>query len=161
MIKTEIRGLGGIKQLLDGLPRNLQKKALRVGLRAAARLIADEAKRAAPKDTGNLARAIRVMYDRRLPVTQVGFSVWAGGSVALRQRDAGQIPRLTRRGLLGVNKKGKPVADTWYAQFQEFGTIHHAAQPYLGPALQNKAEAAIRVAADEIRRRLPDIVRRF
>ena len=82
MIHTEIRGLGGIAQLLADLPQKVQKRVLRQALRRGARLIADAAKAESPVDTGNLRRSITVHYDRRLPVTQVGWNIWAGGSVA-------------------------------------------------------------------------------
>lgn len=161
MIRTEIRGLGGITQLLAGLPQNVQKRVLRQALRRGARLIADAAKAESPVDTGNLRRSITVHYDRRLPVTQVGWNIWAGGSVALRKRDAGQIPRLSRKGLLGENKKGKPVASTFYARFQEFGTVHHAAQPFMTPALTGRMKDAIDATALGVRDLLPGIVGRM
>ncbi len=42
----------------------------------------------------------------------------------------------------------------WYGVFPEFGTAKTAAQPFMRPALDTQKDAALRVLADEISKRM-------
>lgn len=56
-----------------------------------------------------------------------------------------------------VNESAVAVGPTkagFYGSFQEFGTKHHAAQPFARPAFDAEAEPALRVLADAMWREL-------
>ena len=43
-----------------------------------------------------------------------------------------------------------PARDAYYGEFQEFGTSHHAAQPFLRPAIDSRKGQVFDVIADEL-----------
>ncbi|PRP71501.1 hypothetical protein BUE93_05745 [Chromobacterium amazonense] len=59
-----VEGLDGILRALDGVPRNLQRKVLRRGLRKGAALVRDEARRIVRRKSGVLAKSIVVASSR-------------------------------------------------------------------------------------------------
>jgi HK97 gp10 family phage protein len=162
MIELKISGLADLKKVLDELPAKIEKNVMRGALRAGGNVIADEARRIAPEAPptmdgvkrgariGELRRSIRVTLRMR------GKSGWINAQI----------------------KAGNKVA--WYAQMVEFGTARHwikpknrkslffagiarevidhpgaRPKPFMRPALDTKAQAAIEAMADYIRKRLP------
>jgi len=104
-----------------------QKKA---ALRAGAEIIAEEARRLAPKDTGRLARSIKVYAGRQARVSG-GFDL-PGTSVL-------------------VGPVGSPGdGDVFYAGFVEEGTSQQAAQPFMRPAIDGKRAEAEAVVLDRL-----------
>lgn len=105
-------------KMASGIPQDRQRDVLHRG----GQLIVDEAKRLAPVRTGALRDSIRVTDDREGllygKLNGTGMSVYIGpvGSV-----DDG---------------------DVYYARFQEFGTIHRRATPYMRPAIASKRPEA-------------------
>jgi HK97 gp10 family phage protein len=90
-------------------------------VRAGARVIAAEARRKAPVGaTGNLKRSITTVEDR----------------------DA----RLAR----GKQRIAYAGSKLFYARFVEFGTVHAAAKPFLRPALDESAQAAVDKLTDNL-----------
>lgn len=55
-----IQGLAELQKVLDELPRKLEVNVLRGGMRAGARVIAEQARANAPVDTGKLRASMRV-----------------------------------------------------------------------------------------------------
>jgi HK97 gp10 family phage protein len=51
--------------------------------------------------------------------------------------------------------------DAFYAKFQEFGTSHHGAQPFLGPAAELNKQAIEDAIADVIRPAAGDAILRY
>lgn len=49
-----------------------------------------------------------------------------------------------------------PTKDAWYGRFQEFGTRHHAAQPFARPALDEEHEAAEALVGQALWRAMKD-----
>lgn len=153
MSDAHIKGLAELQRALDTLPAKVEANIMRGAMRAGANVIKDEAKMQAPRDSGLLASSIRTAVSlRRGTVTA---SVKAGG-----------------RG-----KKGQGTA--WYARLVEIGTKAHIiaappgsalnvsgtvvrsvqhpgakAHPFLRPAMDNKARAAVEAVREYIRRRL-------
>lgn len=68
--------------------------------------------------------------------------------------------RLRRRITVRINRKdlsaqvGVWADDAFYAYFQEHGTSHHAAQPFLLPAFEANRPDVVKDAGKEIRRRV-------
>lgn len=102
MLEFKVRGLAELERALNELPVKLAANVVRGGLRAAAKVVAAEAKTIVPSDTGRLADSIRVSSRLRYGVPEA--SVKAGGKV-----------------------KGKRVA--FYAHMVEKGTKPHEIRP--------------------------------
>jgi HK97 gp10 family phage protein len=86
------------------------------------------------------------------------------GAEVVRQEASRRAPR--RTGMLAGHivaelKEGSaervsvaigPDKDAFYGMFQELGTVHHPAQPFLRPALDEKANEATRAVGWELGR---------
>lgn len=62
---TKVKGLAEMHRTLQELPVKLERNILRSALVAGARVVANEAKAQVPKDTGELARGIKVSSGTR------------------------------------------------------------------------------------------------
>lgn len=147
---VEIKGLAELHKALQELPATIERNVLRGGLRAGGAVIADEARRLVPVDSGAVRDSIRVSMRVRSKAGWVNANVKAGNKAA------------------------------WYARLLEFGTARHVikpknsrslflrglfvkgvehpgarARPFMRPAFDGKARAAIDAMADYIRARLP------
>lgn len=125
-VSVKISGFRDLKrqlaQLAAGLPEPVVHQALRDGVQ----LIADEAQRLAPVDTGALRDSISVTDDRDgdlygRPGVENGISVFVGP--------------------VGSTEDG----DVAYAKYVEFGTTRHGAQPFMRPAIESRRHDAGRV----------------
>jgi HK97 gp10 family phage protein len=147
---TEFKNIKGGKELqefLDQLPAKMEANIMRSALRQGANVIKEEAKANVPVESGDLRDSLRVSTRSKRGV--VTASVKAG------------------------NKKA------WYWRFVEFGTAAHKIagkkggflsfgglfaksvqhpgarpKPFMRPALDAKANAAIQAVGDQIRKRL-------
>lgn len=117
-----------LAQFSSGLGDDVVRKALRSG----AQLIADEAKRLAPVDTGLLRDSIAVSDER-------DHRLYA------RQGENGTLSVFV--GPIGSTDDG-PVR---YARFVEFGTRRHEGQPFMRPAIAAKRDDAGRLTAELLR----------
>lgn len=115
--RIEVKGLKEIDAVLRRLPAKVTEKVIVDGLKAGGRVIADDMRRRVPVDTGALKRAITVRKATRRQLRQ------GTGTVV-----AGFRPPRSR-----------------IAHLVEFGTSRTAAQPFIRPALETKANEAIRV----------------
>lgn len=153
-VKFDIKGAQEIERILKQMPIKYERRIAKNALRAAARVIRNEAKRRVPVDTGNLKKSISVVT---LP---------------------GRIPAVAV-----TNKRGKGEKnDGWYAHLVEFGTKPHStakggrkaglsaldarvhpgtpARPFLRPALDNKSAEAIQIIADATGKALARLARK-
>lgn len=96
----------------------VRRQLLTKATKAGAELIQKRAEELAPRDTGQLAESELVRIDSS-------------------QSSAAEV----------VAKIG-PSKDSFYGFFQEFGTAHHAAQPFLKPALEQTQAKAIEVSGE-------------
>ena len=67
--------------------------------------------------------------------------------------------RTGRRGEVGAVVVFGEGLEDGRATFQEFGTDHHDANPYLRPAKESEQKNAIRLVEDELKRQLPKVVK--
>jgi HK97 gp10 family phage protein len=111
-----------LKRLGDRTTGLLLKKAAEAG----ANVIAEEAKRLAPRDSGDLAEGIHA--------------------------EPGRIQQGRAQYNIGFGKH------EWYGQFVELGTEHSAAQPFLRPAFDTKAEEAKDKVGEVLRDALKDVL---
>lgn len=49
-----------------------------------------------------------------------------------------------------------PTKDFFYGLFQEYGTVHHAAQPFMRPAFDSEAPKAVTILSQELWKPLRD-----
>lgn len=136
-VVATFKGLDNIAQIMRSLPVEVQKRALGSALLAGAEVVRKEAQLHAPvRQSGNARRInrkgnIRAEGDKgRLP----GF---------LR---ASIVKRLRRTANVGAAMTASVgwTKDAFYGRFLEFGTKFMAAQPFLRPALDNRAGEASR-----------------
>lgn len=135
-----IEGLDEVKRALRELPKKLERNVVRGGLRAAAKIVADEAKRRVPVRRGFLQKSIRI--SSRVKNGLVTVSVKAGGKGA---RHAHLVELGTKPHLIG--RRG----------FKSAPIRHPGAKPkpYMKPAFESKVQAAIATFVDYVQRRLP------
>ena len=151
MSEINVTGLKELQAFLDTLPAKVEANIMRGALRAGAKVIESEAKANVPVKAGVLRDSIRVTG--RLKGHTVTASIKAGGKT----------------------KSG----DAFYARFVEYGTAAHVINgrnrgwlswgglfaksvdhpgavphPFLRPALDDKADAAITATAEYIKKRL-------
>ena len=124
--KFSVSGFDGLDKALAKLSGGVHEGKLRALLHEGGEIIAKEARRLAPVDTGTLRDSIEVTDDRDARIygkmNGPGISVYVGP--------------------VGSTEDG----DVFYAKFQEFGTVNHSAQPFMRPAIASKrpeAEALI------------------
>lgn len=120
--------LSGFRELEDRLrrlPETVQRDYMNDAVAAGGELVLAEAVLRAPVEFGDLVESLM------LRVT--------------RQRNTGGDPRAE----VGPSKEEQHVG-----RFQEFGTAHHGAQPFLRPALETRGREAIQVIGDVLRDRL-------
>lgn len=151
-IKSSIR-MEGLKELEDDLlelPKSVQGNVLKRAAVAAAADFADHASRLAPEDEGKLKTEIKVSKPKIInPGTAAFASAMKEGAT---RAEAAQAARAANRAAGG---KGRsvitsvgPTKAAFYGLFQEFGTAHHAAKPFMRPtwdALKNSMLDTIKV----------------
>lgn len=124
-------GFRELDRKLAALEKGVSEDRKRAALHAGAELIAEEARRLAPVDTGLLRDSIKVAdtNDARIYGT-LG-----------RRIDDGAVRVYV--GPVGSTEEG----DVFYARFQEFGTRNMNANPFMRPAIAAKRPAAERLVA--------------
>lgn len=114
-------GFDRLDRQLAAMARGIPEDKMRDALHQGGQVVVEEAKRLAPYDTGRLRDSIRVTDDREgllYGKLNAGLSVYIGP--------------------VGAMEDG----DVYYAKFQEFGTIHMQATPYMRPAIASKRPEA-------------------
>lgn len=148
MSNLHIKGGKELNAVLQKLPVSIEKNILRSALRMGAKEIAEEAQRQVPKDDLDLYESIKISanYDRRKG--QVIAKVKAGNKRVFYAKFveygvASHIIKM-RDGVLSFNG----VAAR---------SVHHSgysAKPFMRPALDTKADDALRAVARQIKKRL-------
>ncbi len=162
MADIEIKGLAELQKALDELPAKIERNVLRGGLRAGSNVIAEEARRLCPEAPptmasvkhggriGDLKRSIRVSMRVSSKTGTVRARVKAGNKKAFY---AHMVERGTARHWI----KPKNRKSLFFAGLAREVIDHPGARPkpFLRPAFDAKARAAIEAMADYIRARLP------
>lgn len=142
-MEFEVKGLKELDAFLQTLPAKVEAKVLRGAVRAGSNVIAAEARLRAPvlkeevanRVPGALRKSIRVM-STIIRNGSVQGGVAAGGGAKVK-----------RGGIRGM-------ADVFYAKFVEFGTANMPAIPFMRPAGDTKASAAVEAAGAYVRDRV-------
>ena len=133
------RGFRELDRALAKLAKGPTPEQERAALHAGAELVAVEARRLAPVDTGALRDSIAVTDDRDARV----YGKVNGADVSVFV------------GPVGSTEEG----DVFYARFVEFGTRYMQAQPFMRPAIQSKREEAERLVLSTLRADLLDSIK--
>jgi HK97 gp10 family phage protein len=133
-ITVTVRGVPEVQRALESLPDAVRREAAMQVLTEAAEPIAAAARSRAPVRTGKLRDSIVVS------ATAKGLAI--RGSVA---GDAATV-------FVGSTSS--------LAHFQEYGTAHHGAQPFMRPAFDAQGQAAARTIERELLGRLMAAARR-
>ena len=167
MSETHIKGLADLQRALDSLPAKIEANIMRAAMRAGAKVIVDDAKRRVPVATPNAEN--QRLYGGRTGLLR--------DSIRISSRVRRKAGKLEIRLIAGGKVKGG--GDAYYAHFVEFGTAAHVIaappgarlnvrgifyksvmhpgskpRPFMRPALDQNATAAIEAAREYIRKRL-------
>ena len=170
-----VKGLKELDAFLSALPKNMHRNAISQGLRAAAAVVREEAKMRAPKDTGKLALSIKsgsvdrskdghlsIKVSAKQKKGGHGYLAWFieyGVRPHLITVDEADYPvRNTRHGprKVSIKKVNEMVHSGSLKIGENFvgDVVHHPGirpHPFLRPALDVKAEDAVRAFAAKIR----------
>ncbi len=171
MVDTTIIGLSGVHATLAGVPDKLAKNALRAGLRQAANLIRDAARAnfntgGGPNDiTGALKASIRTVSLKGSP-TRIAFGVAAGALTNAQKKkfgiDSTYYAVMVEYGHLMRGKGDALKGGTRSKMAQRFalgkvGAASVAPRPFMRPALEKNAQAAIDMVAATVADKLSDV----
>jgi HK97 gp10 family phage protein len=169
MSEIRMSGLADLQKILDELPAKIEANVLRGGLRAGAKVIEEEAKRLVPIGEPRVTRT-------------------KGGEPTLHRpgelRKSIRVSMRSKKGIVQAMVKAGNK-DAWYAHLVEFGTARHwikpknrkslvlaglmrelvdhpgaRPKPFMRPAFDAKAQAAIQAMADYMNKRLPKELRK-
>ncbi len=147
MAEYVISGLREVSLALDGLPEKLQRKALANALRAGGRVVRDAARARVPVKSGALKRSIRVTLVRRGPAliarVVAGRTKKKGDPFYAWMVEGGTRPHDIRP----KGKKSLFLAGLFKEEVRHPGS---KPKPYLGPALEAGAQAALDAVRDTL-----------
>lgn len=167
-IKTTARidGLKELEEALLELPKATQGRVLKRAAGTAGADFADHAAHLAPKRSHRLERNIKVSTPKIInPGTAAFAAAMAEGST---RAEAAAAARAANRAAGGEGRAVVvhvgPTKGAFHGSLQEFGTAHHAAQPFMRPtwdALKNSmVETMKTVLGDEIAKAAERIAKR-
>ena len=143
-----IEGLAELRASFANVGTNMKKRTARSMVVAAGGVLKREAKRLAQsqglRKTGALIKNIAIKREK----TPEGIAQYHLG-----ERHGRHLGRKAEKKLV-VGKSGrivtKRVNDPFYWYFHEFGTKKMQARPFIGPALENKRNEAIKAMEDRL-----------
>jgi HK97 gp10 family phage protein len=140
-MELKVEGVAEVTRRLRALPPELGSKGggpVRSALFAAMRIVRDDARMRAPRDSGNLVANI-IGYRHRDPKRAGATERYDVGMRRGTKRYANNV-RNRRSGRVG--QKFRTAGAAYYGRFIELGTAKMPAQPFLRPAFEaNKTEA--------------------
>lgn len=141
----EFKGFKDLYRALDALPEVVKKEELEPLLVTALEPMKEYARVIAPDD----------------PLTNPPWSLPQSIEVSSRQRSGRAksdraLGRFDARAYMGPTKGGYPQA-----VMQEFGTIHHVAQPYMRPAYESQKHVTLKIISDNLAARLEGVIRKY
>ena len=169
MADIAIAGMEALRARVNGIPGRLVKGALKAGLRQASNMIRDQARAnfnagAGPSDlSGALKASIRVTPRRGTP-TKVVFNIVAGVLTNSQIKrfgadsafyalfvEKGHINRALGQALRGSKESVKAA--------RKASNSNTPARPFMRPALDSKASAALALMVEVIGSKLPEDVK--
>lgn len=143
----KLEGLDDLKRAIQELVGDLKRKVIRAALRDAAAPIARQARANAP--------VLKKPHSYRLPGT-LKKSIVTKASKRFNGQDGevGVFIAVRKRKGLGGKAGARNPFDPFYWRFQEFGTAHQKAQPFMAPAFNANAQKAIQIFQARLKTRI-------
>jgi HK97 gp10 family phage protein len=164
---VRVQGLQPLGEALKRLTADVSGKAARQATAAAARVVRNAARAAAPKKTGALRAGIVIKRERQTDLTAeyvVTISTREMLKYVDKSRNAivelqGPIaPRVVNgrlirpKKLLARKETWESYGDLFYGRFAEFGTVKQTPTPFMRPALDQNVQQAIDAMATSLRK---------
>lgn len=135
-IKVEIQGLKELEKKLLEMSPKLARNGLRAAVSAGARVVAAEAKKNVPVDSGTLKRAI---YTKQI------------------REESGNTQQTFYVGARFGKREQSKNRDAYYFPFVEFGTAKMAARPFMRPAFESTKDQAAEAIKDKLAQRIEQL----
>lgn len=137
----KVEGLKELRDRAKKLDVKLQRRVYGKAVRAAGKLLVEKAKGLVPSRTGSLRASVvhRASSKPRYGLFGVKVTIKAGRKASAR---------VARR--RGKGAEYHPDAVERYYRFQELGTKHHPAKPFLKPALELSQTNALNALKQEM-----------
>lgn len=146
--RIEIKGAAELYAALQQLPAKIERNVMRGAIRAGALVIQEEAKRLVPMKSGALRDSVRVSV--RAVRGRVFATIRAGNSKAF-------YAHMVEFGTAAHEERPQGAKSLFFAGVFSDVVKHPGAtpKPFMRPALDAKATAAIDAVAQYVRERLP------
>lgn len=161
MASFNVKGLAELNRVLNQLPVKVERKLLRGGLRAAAKVIEAEAKRRVPVRTGLLRDSIRVSTGAKRG-GKVYAHIKAGGRKKGQAFYAHMVEFGTARHVIlagGGTKAGKALAIAGRILGAKVDHPGARPRPFMRPALDTQAQKSVEEMAEYLRKRIAEAVK--
>lgn len=140
--RVQVRGLDQLLKNMEQLPRELVSKnggLVRSALFKATKRVREEARKRAPRDTGNLSRNVIAVRDKNPQANGASerFMITVRGKRWTKKAKEKAVRKSS--GKIDYRRSG----DAFYWRWVEFGTRFVRAQPFLRPAFEGEKEAAL------------------
>lgn len=144
MSRTQIKveGFRELRKRAEKLDARLRRKVYGTAVRAGGKILVEAAQAQVPVRTGAVRRSLVHRASSKPSKGLFGVKITVKGGLKSSERVA------HRKG-----SKGKPYfpdAVERYYRFLELGTKHHAAKPFLEPALDSKAGAVLNAVKETL-----------
>lgn len=150
--KVKLEGFKELNEALDDFSKATSGNILKRAVSAAGAMIAEEAIKLAPKDTGQLKREIKVSKAKIISAGKAAFAqaMAETGDRAIAAEAARQANREAGgQGRHAVVQVG-PTKRAGQGILQEFGTVHHKPQPFMRPAWDGNDTRALEVIKETL-----------
>ena len=134
---------------MQALSADMAGKVARQATAAGASVSRRAVRDAAPVDTGNLRAAVVMRRVRNTQLTEE-YTVTVRTSTTRATR-AGKAAGRSSDKAAQRKLQGK---DAFYAKFVEFGTVKHAARPFIRPAFEGSVQPATEAVAKRLKQRI-------
>lgn len=149
------QGFKELDEALGNLKKATARGVMRRTLQKAAEPIIEEAQRLAPHRRGRLRRSIiaskNVKVVDRASAQAYAEVMRSGGTTRQATAALRDVRRSEALGLGFEILSIGPSTDAPHGHLQEFGTQHHAPQPYMRPAFDSRWRAALDIIKTELR----------
>lgn len=162
-MEIEVKGLAELKKQLDALPVNIERNVMRGALRAGGNVLKKDAQSRVPTRTGALKNSIKVRFAwrsqrygwLRVHVTAGSKEAWYGHLIEYGTASYYSGSGSTVGGPYEIRPSG--AKSLFFAGLFREQITHPGIrpQPFMRPAFDASAQAAIDAFADYVRKRLP------
>lgn len=156
---VHVKGVSELTAKLRALPDKLKRKALRIAVQAAAKVVRDEARRLFRMywtvRTGRLLKNIVMKY-----ISEKSKGERMTYYVLVKKVRRRYAQNRTNAKLQRAGKSYQAEGNAYYWRHLEFGTAYIRAQPFMRPAFEKKSREAIEAMAEVLRREIQELARK-